>query len=279
MRQAEIISIQRNCVYDGPGVRTTVFLRGCVLRCPWCCNPEAIIRNKSIMIDEKKCLRNKGIESLLCNDCERVRGTRDLLNCPFGAVERISRVYSSEELIQDIMKDIDVFQSSGGGVTFSGGEPLLHVDFIDEVVAFFRGRVNFIIETSAAVSSDCLLRAANVVNGMIIDLKFQKENNLLTKRYIENVRKVYDALREYKKYVRFRFVLVDSLRDNIMDVIDAFKYIGVSRVELIKCHNLGKNKYSKLGLKAKDFTPSNELVSFVSNSFISNNIEVNLLKI
>lgn len=74
MKSLEVTNIQRGCVYDGPGVRTTVFLKGCSLCCPWCCNPETITREDAFYIDNSKCLKYQGISSSICNACEKYGG-------------------------------------------------------------------------------------------------------------------------------------------------------------------------------------------------------------
>lgn len=127
MRSLNITSIQRGCLYDGPGVRTTVFLRGCILKCPWCCNPETIFLENDFFLDNSKCLKIKHINSSLCDNCERYGGAISVDNCPFGVSERISDIYPFEDLINELLKDKTLFDATGGGITFSGGEPLLQV--------------------------------------------------------------------------------------------------------------------------------------------------------
>ena len=98
MKQLEVTAIQRGCVYDGMGVRTTVFLKGCPFSCPWCCNPETLYSSPLFFIDNQKCIKEKGLSSSLCRKCIRNGGFDTLECCPFGVSEATSRLLSVEEL-------------------------------------------------------------------------------------------------------------------------------------------------------------------------------------
>lgn len=129
----KITNIQRGCVYDGPGVRTTVFLRGCTYRCPWCCNPETI-SERDHYLDWAKCQDYKGRTSTLCDSCERLGGKKPLSECPFGVYEKTYKEYDAKSLERELEKDYELMRASGGGVTFSGGEPLLFAKELEPIL-------------------------------------------------------------------------------------------------------------------------------------------------
>lgn len=133
MKQLEVTAIQRGCVYDGMGVRTTVFLKGCPFSCPWCCNPETLYSSPLFFIDNQKCIKEKGLSSSLCRKCIRNGGFDTLECCPFGVSEATSRLLSVEELANYLLRDKDLFYLSGGGVTF----PVVNRLFIFQIYFLF----------------------------------------------------------------------------------------------------------------------------------------------
>ena len=124
--KATVFSIQRNSLVDGPGIRTTVFFKGCNLKCKWCHNPESQSPKKEILFYKNK-----------CNGCGRCRGlTAEDENfiCFSGAKEICGKEYTCDELLTEIIKDKAFYDTSNGGVTFSGGECMLQIDFLEEIL-------------------------------------------------------------------------------------------------------------------------------------------------
>ena len=137
MRKARVFSIEEFSTYDGPGIRMTVFLKGCPLRCMWCHNPEGQSFDAQIVRSPNGCLA--------CNACldagERATGERRLTEesiavCPRNLVRNCGEEYTSEALLSVIKKNIRILNASGGGVTFSGGEPLCHAECTYENILF-----------------------------------------------------------------------------------------------------------------------------------------------
>lgn len=138
-----IFNIQKFSLHDGPGIRTTVFMKGCSLRCEWCCNPEALKTYPEIMTFDTRCIKSgncikacpKGAISVVdgmrkiewekCDQCQKCAEV-----CPAIAIERMGTYIAQEELLREIEKDRPYYDNSGGGVTFSGGEALVQWEFI-----------------------------------------------------------------------------------------------------------------------------------------------------
>ena len=172
MKQLRVTNIQSGCVYDGPGVRTTVFLKGCSLHCPWCCNPETISYEKQWFIDDRKCVSRQGLCSELCNPCVRLNGVRSIHSCPYGVAEPAFHDYSPEKLLEILLKDNELYKESHGGVTFSGGEPLLQSEELVNLLNLLKGfGIHIAIETTLFASTEALAVVLPYVDFYIIDLK------------------------------------------------------------------------------------------------------------
>ena len=149
-KTAVIFEVREFCLHDGPGVRTTVFFKGCPLRCAWCHNPEGLSPQPEILFKEKQCVG--------CGNCRRVPPD-DLQAlervCPQRAKVVCGRRWTVPELARELLANADVFASSGGGVTFSGGEPLLQADFVAELADRLRRDrpLHLALETSGHASA------------------------------------------------------------------------------------------------------------------------------
>lgn len=130
-----IFDIQRGSCVDGPGIRTTVFFKGCNLRCKWCHNPESQSKNKQILFYKDKCTGCGKCKTVcrysfkkcdFCGECA--------FSCPNAAKELCGKDYGVDEVLKEILKDKDFYNVSGGGVTFSGGECMLQIDFLFEIL-------------------------------------------------------------------------------------------------------------------------------------------------
>lgn len=259
-----VTSIQRGCVYDGPGVRTTVFLKGCTMRCPWCCNPETISMEEEYFIDDSKCLLRNGVESKLCENCERRGGSSTVSDCPFGVSEPVSKDYTAEGLYDLLSRDFELMLSSGGGVTFSGGEPLLQIDALLPLLAKLKSEgIHIAFETTLTTSDESIRKAADFANLLIIDLKLQPEHPLYrNQQYLTNLSKRISRCRNRSVNLRFRLVFVDSMIEASDEILELLKVNCIISLELLKCHNLGHNKYKKLGIDVEKIAVSDLFQKF-----------------
>lgn len=185
-----VFDISRGCVDDGPGIRTVVFMKGCAVDCPWCHNPEGKSGKRAVAIDAARC-----IECGRCRDaCPRTpvkRGrahpTREgciacgacAETCPTGARRSVGRDYEPTDLVRELLVDVDFFRGTGGGVTFSGGEPMLQADFVLECARELRGRgVHVAVETAGFFAESTALRVIGAFDGLLFDLKHVDEGRV-----------------------------------------------------------------------------------------------------
>jgi len=266
-----ITNIQRFCFSDGPGIRTVVFCKGCSLQCPWCCNPETKNPFPEFFYNKKLCLRSKGID---CKECLiEVSQPEDYLKikidykvnyeflneiCPVGALGIYGKKINLSELIEILKKDEFYFKKTGGGVTFSGGEPLLN-DLYFWFEQLKQLDFNICVETSLYVPLENLKKIFELVDTFIIDLKilsFNEAKKILKGNlnlFIENVKFL---MRHNSRKVLYRFPVVKEFtytEKNLRLLVDFIKSFNVQYLEIFSVHNLGKEKYYSLGLDYNDF--------------------------
>lgn len=274
-----VTSIQRGCVYDGPGLRTTVFLKGCTMRCPWCCNPETISKEEEYFIDDSKCFLRNGSTSKICGDCERNGGKKEISDCPFGVSEPVSKDYTAEELYDLLSRDFELMQSSGGGVTFSGGEPLLQIDALEPLLVKLKSDgIHIAFETTLTTSDDSIRKAADFANLLIVDLKVQPEHPLYNNdTYIEKLYKRIHHYREKNINLSYRIVYVNSMLAEVGNVVKILEEANINHIELLLCHNLGSNKYHKLNMEGENFSADRNGYDEFSNLLCDRQIIINKL--
>lgn len=278
MKLLRVTNIQRGCVYDGPGVRTTVFLKGCSLHCPWCCNPETISYDEQWFIDDEKCLFLQGHSSILCEKCERIRGTRSVRECPFGIAESTSKDYSVDELFDILIKDVPYYKETNGGVTFSGGEPILQAsELVDLLVKLKQNSISVTFETTLAVNEAKLKLIIPYSNLFIVDLKLQPQMFLGNQTYISQMRKKLDMLSD--KQLLFRMVFVNEVLDKKDEILTSLKILNINNIEVLLCHNLGQKKYHKLFSQCVDYSSDKSMAKVFCEFIGENKIHTTLLSI
>jgi len=267
--------IQRFSVHDGPGIRTTFFLKGCLLRCPWCSNPETQERNPEVYFLEEKCLLKKGFSCSFCNakkiDDIRLHiasksslFTPSHVQCPTGALGVYGFDLSVDDFISIAKKDFDYFTSSRGGVTFSGGEPLIQ-DISPFILAVKEYGIHVALESSMFVPINNLSRVIDLIDLFIIDVKILSHSKCKVllhgdlDMFLRNVNLLSQTRRDD---VLLRFPVVKGYTyttENLQLLIDFIKKFGFSRLEIFGVHNLGKMKYKSLGKEYQDFNIINKV--------------------
>lgn len=242
-----IFDIKDFALHDGAGIRTTVFLKGCPLRCAWCHNPEGLSPAPELY-------RKGG-----CVDCGLCRTPCDHPDCaPFGRCLhvcpanrlRVSGVpWDSEALAARLLKKKDIYDLSGGGVTLSGGEPLLQAEFSLSLLTALEGRVHRALETSGYAPEDTFLRVAEACDFVYMDLKLfdpeahRRMTGVDNTVILENARR----LREMGIPHTFRIPLIPGITDTEENLRGLSSVAGDSPVELLPCNPLAPAKYGSVG--------------------------------
>lgn len=252
MNSILITNIQRLCVSDGPGVRTVVFLKGCSLRCPWCCNPETIYKNEDLYYDNFQCIKDSN--SPICSNCELTGGVNFKTDCPINAYENTFSIYSSKQLIQVFKKDID--SPFCDGITFSGGEPLLQFNALEEVLEYLKSKnITIAVETSLHVPIHYLKIAVKYVDFWIVDLKLQRPHfnyNLDEENAFRDNLKYLQTI-VASQQVQYRMVIIKEITNDYEHIVSELQQLHVENIELLPVHNLAETKYKKLHRKFQQF--------------------------
>lgn len=279
MKQTKLLvtSIQRGCVNDGPGVRTTIFLHGCLLRCPWCCNPETWSKNE-VLFNSEKCLKIKGIKSQLCSNCKEKGGERDISECPLEATKKTFTENSDYEILKECLKDESVYNESNGGVTFSGGEPLLQIEALEPVLEQLTNKeIAICFETTLVAKEENIKIAAKYANHIIVDIKLQPQMMLDDDNYVEDIKHRLSLIKGIP--TTYRLVFVDEMTKYSDQIISRLKYLNIQDLELLKAHNLGKKKYIYLHIPSKDYSANTEFFNEFSRNLSKAGIKVTQLSI
>jgi pyruvate formate lyase activating enzyme len=238
---ALISDIQRFCIHDGPGIRTTVFFKGCALSCIWCHNPESMRRDREIMYDESRCLH--------CGEC--LEGVE---RCPSGALEVVGVEMTVEEILAEVEKDRVFYDESGGGMTLSGGEPLLHAGFAYELCREARDRgIHTCIETSGFAPLEDLTRLIPQVDLFLWDIKdtraerHEKYTGVSNEKILENL----EMVDRRGARTLLRCIILNGLNADAAHIESVARLYGrlenCEGVELLAYHPLGQSKLRKMG--------------------------------
>lgn len=285
MLRGRIFNIQRFSVHDGPGIRTTVFFKGCPLRCVWCHNPESIRAEVELTLVESRCIHcdqcieacptgrlaaleaddvSGAPECTLCGACAEV--------CPTEARQIVGRSVTVEELLTEVLRDRLFFDDSGGGVTFSGGEPLSQPDFLAAVLEACRAEgVRTAVDTSGFCRLEDLLRIAPWTDLFLFDLKHMDDarhrelTGVSNRRILENLVALTAATAasgpgsapapdDGAPRVRIRVPVIPGKNDDRanLDAVARFaaSLPGVRQVDLLPYHPHGLGKLERLGAPA-----------------------------
>lgn len=290
MEQAVIVNIQKFSVHDGPGIRSTVFFKGCPLRCTWCHNPGTQQFHIQMLYDEPKCVRcMKCMEvcpvGAITYEQDRMVTDEDKCNqcgkcievCLPQARAILGRNMSVQDVLKEVLKDEVFYRHSGGGVTLSGGEPLSQPAFALELLkALNEHGIHTAVDTSGAVDFHVFEQVMPYTDVFLYDLKavdhkiHQHWTGLSNRRILENLGKLSQA----GATLFIRIPLIDGVNtseDSITSFLDILKDIRLKQVNLLPYHDFSRHKYQKLGRAYKDEgmdVPSSEHLKQIQKRFI-----------
>lgn len=262
-----IFDIKKFSIHDGPGIRTTIFLKGCPLHCSWCHNPEGISPHIEIHFWEKRCIAcyecadacDTGALKFI--DGKRVHSSSLCLGCgacvqacPTEATEMVGTEISVPDLIKEIRKDIIYYDQSGGGVTFSGGEPLLQVDFLEQVLKTCQDLgIHTAIDTAGYVPSDSLTRVLPFTDLFLFDIKIIDSEKHFHFTGVQNHRILKNLTMLVKNRVKIilRFPIVPGINDddeNIHQIGLLITQLGtIDRLDILPYHRTAIEKHRRMG--------------------------------
>ena len=271
---APVFDVQRFSIHDGPGIRTTVFFKGCNLRCDWCQNPESQNVTPLLSFYENRCETCLACADVCPDDAIRQAGYRVdhercticlkcIDACPHEALQLIGEELGPEDLFEQLLADEAYFESSGGGITFSGGEPTLYPDFISKMLDLCERRgIHTTLETCGTFSQKRWVAILPKLDLIYFDLKVMDDarhkqaTGLGNRRILENAR--FLAVNKYP--VEFRLPLVPGYTDDFenLEAVAAFlETLGRHELHLLGYHRMGEAKIDiihgnqkKLGLES-----------------------------
>ncbi len=271
MNTGVVFNLQRFSIHDGPGIRTTVFLKGCPLRCAWCHNPESQDSNPVISLIAERCIDCKTCEQTcpheaaaslsqnpagrdvsLCTLCGACTET-----CPSGARTMVGQTYTVDALMNEIDKDRVFFEESGGGVTFSGGEPLApkrNADFVLACLEACKNRqYHRTVDTCGFAARDTVVAAALLTDLFLYDLKLMDDE--LHRKYVGvSNRPILDNLETLSQMganVWIRIPLIPGVNDDERNLEATAAFVASLDqpypIHVLPYHKVGSDKYRRLG--------------------------------
>jgi glycyl-radical enzyme activating protein len=265
--KAIVFDIQRASLHDGPGIRTTIFLKGCPLDCLWCHNPEATSSKRQLFFHYDKCTQ--------CGDCTKVcpENVHQILDnvhiidygkcnfcgkcveaCNYSALKIIGNEMSVDEVMKEVIKDMDFYENSGGGITLSGGEPLFRFSFSKDILTHCKElNIHTCVETSGFVSPHKFQQILPLVDVLLFDYKltgsdaYKKYTGVSNQAILENLNAAY----QFGISIILRCIVIPGINDTYehFEAIAALekKYPKLKAIEILPYHDMGNNKRTSIG--------------------------------
>ncbi len=292
-----VLNIQKFSIDDGPGIRTTVFLKGCTLRCLWCHNPESLDSGYNIQYYPQKCINcGKCVEACpvhaqvfdiegrtfirtLCVECGKCA-----VVCPSNALIVAGKTMTTQEVLAEVEKDRAFYDKSNGGVTFSGGEPMLQIDYLKELLIASKDMgFHTAVDTAGNVPWDNFLEVLPYVDLFIFDLKAIDEvrhraiTGSTNRRILDNLKRI--SIAGVEIWVRIPVIPGINIVDNEQEKIRAFLVglKGITSIELLPYHKLGESKYESLQMEymcKHCLPPDKEFMDNLKDFFKSKGLDV-----
>ncbi len=265
--RGQVAGIKRFMIHDGPGIRTTVFLKGCPLRCLWCSSPQTWSPSPGLIYRGGQCLRCGTCEQACAQGAIRLSAAGVVIDrhrctlcgacvdaCPASAVDLDSRSMSASEIMEVIVQDQAFYEASGGGVTFSGGEPTTQPALLRSLLrACKRADIHTALETCGMFAWDAFLQLLPFLDLVLFDVKHPdpERHRQLTGQgneiILENLRRI---VREEKLPIVVHVPLIprhNDSQDELRELADCLLNAGARDIELLPFHTLGAHEYEEMG--------------------------------
>jgi pyruvate formate lyase activating enzyme len=285
MKSGVIFNVERFAIHDGPGIRTVVFLKGCPLTCLWCANPEGQLIRPQLSFEPSDCLGCKecvrvcphegfrfgnGQPSVMWELCLKCKTLPCVDVCPTGARKRVGQLATPQEVLHQVLRDRPFFERSDGGLTLSGGEPLMQGAFAAELLRMAKAAgINTCLETSGISDHPKAMEALELADFVFLDIKHMDSaaHSALVGRGNEQTLTMARELSRMGKPVIVRIPLIPGHNDSKENVLATAQFAksirSLVRLELLPYHRLGVQKYARIGrvyqLRQLE-PPSSELV-------------------
>jgi len=265
-----ISAVQKYSTKDGPGIRSTVFFKGCPLGCLWCSNPELIRPLPDLLYSREKCARcgtciqvcpqgalSFGEDGYILIDRVKCDGCGDCVEeCPEGALELAGTFMTVDEVVEDLLKDRVFYETSGGGVTFSGGEPLWQSGFVAQVAKRMKTEgIHTALDTAGDVGWCRFEEVLPYIDLLLYDIKLfdNDQHRLFTGRDNDLILANAQLLAQQNVPMHIRLVMVPGINDSTDEIrarMEFVKELGdcVKQVDILPYHRYGAGKYPRLGL-------------------------------
>ncbi len=292
-KKGTVFNIQRFSTHDGPGIRTVVFLKGCPLGCVWCSNPESQEAGVTIFFQPDRCIGCKKCEEAcpydikvgrqgvdpkctLCKACVRA--------CPAGALEAKGEVMTVGEVMEEAERDAGFYKHSGGGITISGGEPMVQAGFVSDLIdASHRRGFSVAIETTGYAAWKDLKRILEKTDIILYDIKHLDDEQHVRYTGVSN-RLILENLKKASKLSRniiIRVPLIGGVNANeehMARLADLAQKLGIREVDLLPYHTFGEVKYKQMRKQYdfEGFKPDTEALSKIEKIFKDKEIRVTI---
>ncbi|KQC07039.1 MAG: glycyl radical-activating protein [Smithella sp. SDB] len=278
-----VLEIRGNSLDDGPGIRSVVFMKGCPLSCVWCHNPESKKPSPELLFDASICLSCGTCAQVCESDALRMKKKKLIFDrskctlcfacidlCPSGALERAGKSMTVDDVIDSVMKDKPFYDTSGGGVTLSGGEPLMFMDFASEILASLKKKgIHNIVETCGIFKMERFMELVLPYVDMIYyDIKIMDAS--LSERYtgiksdliLANFRTLQEiSLKKHPGFLLPRTPLIPGMTDtdeNLSAIAEFLSSLGIKKAALLEYNPLWYAKLNKLGKEVQEAGKSRE---------------------
>lgn len=262
-----VFDMQRFSLHDGPGIRTIVFLKGCPLHCRWCSNPESQNNSPIVMYKKSDCFKCGRCISV-CKvgaisfdnethiDREKCTGCGECTNvCPSGALVLKGKTMTIQQAIKELKKDATIFRRSNGGVTLSGGEPIVQHEFASQLLLACKSQGwSTAIETTGFGSSEAIEKVIPYVDTVLLDIKHidpythKKFTGISNEVILKNAKRISQITKTV-----VRVPIIPGFNYSYKDIEDIAKFVktlnNVDTIHLLPYHTFGENKYDLLGIE------------------------------